>query len=559
MADFSQQGAQLQLFFTPPQHQGEHPLPALLPVRLAGAEQLGASYSFTIDAMIPRGEPVPFDRLLGAPATARVETPGGADRHFSGIVWSVRHTGADESFDRYQLVLRPALDRLGLTRRTRVFQQVSALQVIDSILGPVGGAHHEHLGDSPTRACCVQYRETDLEFFLRLCSEEGIIHFWRHDHLKHTLVLSGDTTGTAPALDLSVDVSLDGSQNSGPRLGSWSFGQELAPSAVEMADTHFQLAGVSLRGRGAPPDQLEAEQRPIRFPAAPGAWEEDAMSPVRFADGVTPSGAPAVAPPMVGPLEGLQARVARKLAQGAVAGAVSAMGEGVCPQITPGLGFNIVDHRGPPRPMLATRVEHEVELPGRYQANAELAPAKVLTRLSAAPVALPQAPWPPRPKPNVGGVHTAVVTGPPGAEVNLDMHGRVRVRFGWDRDDGASGTWIRVAQCWAGNGYGAVFWPRVGHEVVVAFEGGDPDRPIIVGSVYNSANAPPYPMPASGYISGFKSCTKGGSPGSNFHNIVMNDSASPPVVGIHSEGYVTTTQEKDSTRIHSSFDLTISG
>ena len=209
--------------------------------------------------------------------------------------------------------------------------------------------------------------------------------------------------------------------------------------------------------------------------------------------------------------------------------------------------------------MLATRVEHEVELPGRYQANAELAPAKVLTRLSAAPVALPQAPWPPRPKPNVGGVHTAVVTGPPGAEVNLDMHGRVRVRFGWDRDDGASGTWIRVAQCWAGNGYGAVFWPRVGHEVVVAFEGGDPDRPIIVGSVYNSANATPYPMPMSAYISGFKSCTKGGLPVQNYSHILMQDASSPPVVAIHSEGWVTTTQEEELIQTKPKFDISITG
>jgi len=372
-------------------------------------------------------------------------------------------------------------------------------------------------------------------------------------------VLSGDTTQTAPALDLPLIDSTSGTQNQGPRLGSWSFGQELAPSSVEMADTHFQLAGISLRGRGTPPDQFEAEHRSIRFPAAPGAWEEDALSPARFADGVGPSGSPSLEVPMVGSLEASQARVARKLAEGAVAGAVSAMGEGVCPVLSPGLGFNIVDLHGPPRPMLATRVEHEVELKGRYEAVATPGTARVATRLTAAPMALPQAPWPTRPRPNVGGVHTAVVTGPRGAEVCLDPHGRVRVRFGWDREDGASGTWIRVAQCWAGNGYGAVFWPRVGHEVVVAFEGGDPDRPIIIGSVYNSANAPPFPMPASAYISGFKTCTKNGSASSNFHNIVMNDSANPPVVGIHSEGYVTTTQEKDSTRIHTRFDLTISG
>ena len=159
----------------------------------------------------------------------------------------------------------------------------------------------------------------------------------------------------------------------------------------------------------------------------------------------------------------------------------------------------------------------------------------------------------------VGGVFTAEVMGSPGQEVHLDLHGRVRVRFWWDRDEGAAGTWVRVAQCWAGNGYGAVFWPRVGHEVVVAFEGGDPDRPMIVGSVYNSKNLPPYPMPLSAYISGFKSCTEGGNPLENYHNILMKDGAADKNIAIHAEGWVATTQEVESISIRPKFDLTITG
>ena len=552
MADYSQDGSQLQLLI---------PLPpgSLLPTRLSGTETLGGSYSFTIDAVAPRGTVVPYAALLGMPASARVLTPGGLDRFYSGIVWALGKTGADDTFDYYQLELRPALDRLALTRRTRIFQDMTGLQIIDKVLEPIGGATQLLTGVSAPRSYCVQYRETDLEFFLRLCSEEGILHYWIHLPLVHTLMLTDNTTLTSPLLTVPYDPSMGGTQDDGPRLHSWGFRQELAPSSVEMLDSHFQLAGTRLQAKGVPPMFIVAGGQPLRFPEAPGPWEADGQSPVRHIDGIGPSGLPSLIPPVAGILETMQGAVAKNLAGGAVSGSVKGHGVGSCPQLAPGLGFILQEMGAEGGPHVVTAVEHEVELAGRYGANETPGAAKVVTRVTAAPQMLPLAPWPPRTKPNVGGVHTAEVVGPVAAEVNLDPHGRVRVKFPWDREEGASGTWIRVAQCWAGSGYGAVFWPRVGHEVVVAFEGGDPDRPIIVGSVYNSKNAPPYPMPASAYVSGFKSCTKGGNPIGNFHNIVMDDETNPAVVRIHSEGYVLTTQEVDSTNIRKKFNLTITG
>ena len=552
MADYSQDGSQLQLLI---------PLPpgSLLPTRLSGSEKLGGSYSFTIDAVAPRGTLIPYAALLGLPASARVLTPGGLDRFYSGIVWALGKTGADDTFDYYQLELRPSLERLALTRRTRVFQDMTALQIIDKVLEPVGGATNLLPTLSAPRAYCVQYRETDLEFFLRLCSEEGLLHYWLHLPLMHTLMLTSNTMLTPPLLTVPYDPSMGGTQDDGPRLHSWGFRQELAPSSVEMADSHFQLAGTRLQAKGVPPMFIVAGGQPVRFPDAPGPWEADGHSPVRHIDGISASGMPNLIHPVAGVLEAMQTVVAGNLANGAVSGSVRGVGVGSCPQLAPGLGFLLQEMGAEGGPHVVTQVEHEVELAGRYGANETPGAAKVITRVTAAPQMLPLAPWPPRPKPNVGGVHTAEVMGPMGTEVNLDVHGRVRVRFWWDREDGSAGTWIRVAQCWAGNGYGAVFWPRVGHEVVVAFEGGDPDRPIIVGSVYNSANAPPFPMPMSAYISGFKSCTKGGNPIGNFHNIVMDDEADPSVVRIHAEGYLQTTQELNATNIRKKFNLTITG
>ena len=127
--------------------------------------------------------------------------------------------------------------------------------------------------------------------------------------------------------------------------------------------------------------------------------------------------------------------------------------------------------------------------------------------------------------------------------MNIDPFGRVQVRFWWDAAESTTSCWVRVAQVWAGNSWGACFWPRVGHEVVVSFEDGDPDRPLIVGSVYNSTNMPPYPLPANQYIAGWKSLTEGGDPSKNYHQILISDEKGAEVVHIHAESSFIVNQE----------------
>jgi type VI secretion system secreted protein VgrG len=148
---------------------------------------------------------------------------------------------------------------------------------------------------------------------------------------------------------------------------------------------------------------------------------------------------------------------------------------------------------------------------------------------------------PPRttPRPTVQGPQFAVVVGPPGEEIYVDQHGRVKVQFTWDMEgsnDENSSCWIRVCQPWAGAGYGALFLPRIGQEVMVSFLGGDPNRPIITGVVHNGQNQPPCSLPAQKTVSTIKTTTnelrfddvKGGeavnlSAGRNLGFAVAND------------------------------------
>ena len=111
------------------------------------------------------------------------------------------------------------------------------------------------------------------------------------------------------------------------------------------------------------------------------------------------------------------------------------------------------------------------------------------------------------PKPVIAGPQTAVVVCASGNEIETDKHGRIKVQFHWDRKgkkDQNSSCWVRVAQPWAGKGYGMFGLPRKGHEVVVQFLDGDPDRPLVTGSVYNNDNMPAWKMPGQATVSGLK-------------------------------------------------------
>jgi type VI secretion system secreted protein VgrG len=147
---------------------------------------------------------------------------------------------------------------------------------------------------------------------------------------------------------------------------------------------------------------------------------------------------------------------------------------------------------------------------------------------------------PPRttPRPQVRGCQTAVVVGPSGEEIFVDKYGRVKVQFHWDREgknDANSSTWIRVATSWAGQQWGAIHIPRVGQEVVVDFLEGDPDRPIIVGSVYNADMMPPYALPANKTQSGIKSRSTTKGTAANFNEIRFEDKKGNEQLYIHAE------------------------
>jgi type VI secretion system secreted protein VgrG len=130
------------------------------------------------------------------------------------------------------------------------------------------------------------------------------------------------------------------------------------------------------------------------------------------------------------------------------------------------------------------------------------------------------------------------VVGANGEEIDVDEHGRVVVKFHWDRADGndeKSSCRVRVSQAWAGKGFGSVFHPRMGQEVIVEFLEGDPDRPIVTGRVYNGEQTIPFDLPSEKTQSGIKSKSSKSGANDNYNEIRFEDKKDSELISIQAE------------------------
>ena len=222
-----------------------------------------------------------------------------------------------------------------------------------------------------------------------------------------------------------------------------------------------------------------------------------------------------------------------------------ASGEGGCSDLCPGHRFALEDH---PAAQLdgsyvVTGVEHRGQTHPEdgqpwtvYSNTFECAPA-VMTYV------------PPRAKRKSVQVSlTATVVGPPGEEIHVDPTGQIRVQFHWDREgqfDADSSCWIRTMQPWAGAGWGHQFIPRVGTEVVVMFEGGDPDKPMVLGSLYNGTHPPPFMLPGDKTRSGWRTQSSPG--GRGFNELSFEDAAANEQIYLHAQRNLNEVVEKNHT------------
>ncbi len=457
-------------------------------VRFQGIEGISRLFRFEV-TFVAHESGVALADLVGKKVTLGFRV-GDDERFLNGIVARAEQGEQGKKTTAYRLEIVPKAHHLTLRRDNRIFQELDAPEIIQKVLSGAGLAAGDDFslslqGSYAKREYCVQYRETDWDFVSRLCEEEGIWYAFEHSDGGHKLVF-GDTQSAFAAIpgDAVPFRPAAGALVSGEHVSTVRVAEQLTSGTVTLRDYDFKKPKLLVEGAGASDKYAELEV--YDQPAEVGdPSEAKAMAGVRLEE----------------------IAIERRTMDGAsnvarfVAGATFTFAEHPTEELNAGY--------------LLVEVEHVGHEPGVEGADTG---TPYENRFRAVPSDRRFRPARVTPRPVVHGSHTAIVVGPPGEEVHVDEHARIKVQFHWDRlgkNDDKSSVWMRVAQPWAGPAYGAMFIPRIGHEVVVSFLEGDPDRPIVTGSVYHGLNVPPYGLPAEKTKSTIKSSTSPGGGGSN--------------------------------------------
>ena len=380
---------------------------------------------------------------------------GGA-RSFTGVCTAAEQLSAEPlGLSLYALRLVPRIGLLALRRGYRIFQHATIPAILSELLREFEVPAALHLDESafPTLDYKVQYGETDLTFFTRLCEEAGITFALHEDEKGKSVVVLREAPGDAPLREGSPILFASDSSGTGEKehISGVRLMREAHPLAVALRDFDFRNPALALAGRAA---HILAGER-------------------------------------------------------AAAHAVSFTTNAL--DLVPGSVFSMQGHPHPRLNEAARLLVTELLTDGERDKEWSARGKAVLADKPYAP---------PRrtPRPIVQGLQSAIVTGPAGEELFTDEHGRVRVRFFWDRAETSeeeSSCWIRVSQGWAGAGFGLWTLPRVGQEVLVSFLEGNPDEPIVVGRAPNAHNPPPYPLPAGATKAVWRSRSTPGDEGFN--------------------------------------------
>jgi type VI secretion system secreted protein VgrG len=487
------------------------------------------SRPFWLEATLVAGVDVQVDAdaLIGEKAMLVAHLADQTDRYFNGVIAQLKswQEGADDEGRRWLVRIVPTLWRLSQQKRSRIFQDQSVTDIVKSVLddGEVD-QRWATAADYPSIDYCVQYDETDLDFVSRLLETAGIFYFFEHTQDSHTLILGDDPSVWEP---LPGDPQLVFREPSGMSVqteyvDTFLVRAEIRPVQVTLRDFNYLTPGVDLTAKsGGGGDPL------LEIYEYPGGYDDgdagDKLAQIR--------------------LEEARMR------------ATTAEGSGYSRRFAPGTTFDLTEH--PLSNLNASyhviSVDHHgdqqgVVIPGSTTGD-EGEPERYRNEFTVLREEVPFRPERLTETPVIAGPQTAIVVGPKNEEIYCDEHGRVKVQFHWDREgnnDDKSSCWMRVSQAWAGPGWGALYLPRIGQEVVVEFLDGDPDQPIVVGSVYNGVNPPPISLPSDKTQSTLRSSSSPGGDGSN--ELRFEDAKGSEEVYLHAQKDLSIVVENDKTQ-----------
>lgn len=479
----------------------------LVLVRFDGQEGLGQLFEFRIDAL-STDQDIDLDGAIGRNCSVTYKTFG-VQRFFNGVLVEARWLGPRDSNFGYRLVLRPWFWLLSRTSDCRIFENKTVVDIIKTVFSDRG--FHD-FRDATTESYqqieyCVQYRETDIDFVSRLMEQYGIYYFFEHTEDKHTLVMADSKSShqRVPELGTLDFIALAGADRH-PRqhVSEWVADRRFRTGKIELKDYDYQKPNAKLLADAN--GSAQYTHADMELYDYPGRYKEqqDGNSFAKVQ------------------LEAEQAQDHRRL------------GFGDAASLFPGGLTELQNQIKPSENMeyLVLGASHHIAVEGyrsggvtggdqAYQGSYEFLP-------SDQPFRMPLS----TPKPFVHGPQTAKVVGKSGEEIDVDEYGRILVQFYWDRKKMQSCR-VRIAQVWSGKQWGGVYIPRIDMEVVVVFVEGDPDRPLVTGTVYNGNNKVPYDLPDNKTVAGWKSDSSKGHGG--YNELIFEDKKKSEKIGIHAQ------------------------
>ncbi|MEZ6059669.1 MAG: type VI secretion system tip protein TssI/VgrG [Planctomycetaceae bacterium] len=476
----------------------------------SGEERMSGLFRFDLQLLSDDGGIKPVD-IVGKDVDCYVRYPDGTPRYFNGIVNRFAYAGQSDRSHLYRAQVVPWAWLLTKGADCRIWQQMSAKDIIDALLSELGFSDFAwDVKRTPvTRVYCVQYRETHYDFITRLLSEEGIYFYFLHQQGKHVMKMSDHVDGVFDCRDAEVQLLSNLSQPEiTDNLTGWEHEYEFTTGKWALADYNFETPSTSL-----------LVNKKTLVPLPDSSRFEVYDSPGEYG------------------VKGDGDTLSRLRMEAEEAGYDTISGGSECRSFSPGGRFTVTKHHNAGEEggqYVLTAVQHSAHVGGSYVSGGSHSDEIYQNQFRSIPAPTIFRP-PHRPRPGVHGVQSAVVVGPAGEEIYTDEFGRIKVQFHWDRlgkNDENSSCWIRVSQVHAGQGWGMMDLPRIGEEVIVCFEEGNADRPLVIGRVYNGENSPPFALPAEKTRRG--NTTKSHKAG-GYNEMSMDDTAGAEQIRINAQ------------------------
>jgi type VI secretion system secreted protein VgrG len=511
----------------------------LMLANVSGREAMSELFEYRVQLYSENGAIVPKN-VLTTSATVSVQLRTAAPRYINGIFSDFVQAGFDRKTGlyTYEGTIVPSFWLLTLYSNCQIFQNKSVPDIVEAVLGArsISNYKSDLSGSYSAREYCVQYRETDMNFIARLLEQEGIAWYFTHENGSHTLVLT-DQTKSAPEAP-QTPVSFLGSAPPvaiSPQTSIWSFDHRntVRTAKATLTDYNFETPATNLLSTTNTLIQRSNPSQEVYD--YPGLY-------TATGDG---------------------ANYVKVLMEEFETAAETANGSSDCETFAPGYQFTLSDHFRDEYNVayLLTSVTHQATQSAYAAGSSE--EFQYTNQFQAMPVTVAYRPPRRARRPTISGLQPAVVVGPSGEEIYVDKYGRVKVQFFWDRvgqKDENSSCWVRVASIWAGKNWGWITHPRIGQEVLVDFLEGDPDRPVVVGRMYNADQMPPYALPDNMTQSVMKTRSSKGGGTDNFNEIKFEDKKGSELFFLHAEKDMTTEVEHDDSQtVQNDRTITVQG